>query len=332
MIKTLELEESTVLIETMPGDKRRVTVVPHDRDQYMFQNEWVTSYPEDLICLIANVTGTAGICHEMMRDEDPAYVERLLRNDLSAYLDLADINGKRILDFGCGSGASTMILARLFPDSEIVGVELLESSLSIARKRAEYYGFANVRFLQSPGETMLPPEIGEFDLVVMSAVYEHLLPDERERILPQLWSAICGGGHLFIDQTPHRWFPFELHTTAFPLINYLPDGLAFAAARRFSKRLSPGLSWEEMLREGIRGATESEIARFIPQDDSVAVMLEPVRGGLRDRIDLYYLNTNPDRHRTLKRIARTGIKALRSVTGVTLVPDLSLAFRKENRD
>jgi hypothetical protein len=154
------------------------------------------------------------------------------------------------------------------------------------------------------------------------------LPSQRMALMPQLWRAVNDNGFLFINQTPNLLFPIELHTTMLPLINYLPDRVALALSRRWSKRVQPDESWDELLQKGIRGATEREILDLLPKADGVPTMLEPRHHGLKDRIDLYYRNTNPNRLQTLKKIARVGIKAFRSWSGITLVPDLSLAIQK----
>src|SRR5262249_32482386 len=117
---------------------------------------------------------------------------------------------------------------------------------------------------------------------VLSAVYEHLLPDERRILLPRIWSRLKPGGVLFINQTPHRYSPVEMHSTGLPLINYLPDGLAYRITKRFSKRIKGDEDWPALLRGGIRGATIGEILRALGDD---AALLEPRAG---DHIDLWY--------------------------------------------
>ena len=327
MSVAIEHSEGSVLVEELPNGRRLLTVTPRHEGQFIFQDKFETSYPLDLIQLIVETEGALGLCMEVMRDEDHAFVQRLLENDIFAYFKREDFKDKTILDFGCGAGASTVIFARMFPDAAITGVELFASRLSVARKRAEYYKLSNVSFHQSPGETELPDSIGQFDFVILSAVFEHLLPAERKTLTPKLWSAVREGGYLFINQTPNKLFPFELHTTMLPFINYLPDSLALKMARRFSERVMHDESWEELLRKGIRGATEQEILRLLNGNET-ALMLEPKNNGLKDRIDLYYANTNQTRLRTVKAVARVAIKAIKKVTGITLVPDLSLAFQK----
>src|SRR4051812_19084126 len=93
------------------------------------------------------------------------------------YVDAEAFRGKRVLDFGCGAGASTLVMSRLLPPCEIVGVELEERLLRLARLRAEYLRKPGLRFFESPSGTALPAGLGTFDYIVLSAVYEHLLPE-----------------------------------------------------------------------------------------------------------------------------------------------------------
>lgn len=320
---TLHHREGDVLIVEQPDGRRRISVTPAI-GQFVHETEWTTNYPLDLIKLIFEINGAAGLCFEIMRDEDPNFVQKFLKNDLFAYFSPEDFENKTILEFGCGGGASTHILARMFPSSKITGVELFESALTVARARAASFNLENVSFLQSPGGDALPENLETYDFVILSAVYEHLLPHERRKILPELWEKVRAGGYLFINQTPNILFPFELHTTMLPLINYVPDSMALKITHRFSKRTPPTDTWEELLRKGIRGATEREILGHLKN----AEMLEPDKDGLRDRIDLYYRNTNSTRLKTLKTLAKFFIKGLKTVSGLTIVPDLSLAFRK----
>ena len=80
--------------------------------------------------------------------------------------------------------------------------------------------------------------------------------------MPMIWRHMKPGASILISQTPHRYFPYEHHTTGLWFINYLPDGLAMKVANRWS-RLEPEAAksqdWNSHLRRGIRGGTEPEI-------------------------------------------------------------------------
>src|ERR1700682_298790 len=50
-----------------------------------------------------------------------------------AYSLLGDVGGRRVLDFGCGSGENCLLLARR--GAKVVGVDISESLIRVARKR-----------------------------------------------------------------------------------------------------------------------------------------------------------------------------------------------------
>ncbi len=283
-------------------------------------DSWITAYPAELILEI-HATKRAYVCDEIRREEDPRYVERAIRHEVLGYVDAEAFRGKRILDFGCGAGASTLVMSRLLPSCELVGVELEERLLRLARLRAEHLGKPTLRFFESPSGTALPAGLGTFDYIVLSAVYEHLLPEERRALLPRVWSHLKPGGVLFINQTPHRYSPVELHTTGLPLINYLPDSLALAFAQRFSRRINGDEDWPALLRAGIRGATIAEIVRVL---GGRAVVLAPKSG---DQIDLWHGKLSR-RYAFFKRAIWATLKALKPIAGIHLVPELTLALHK----
>ena len=327
----LERPDGNLEIEERAGGARRVRARVHDGPPPT--REWCdTSYPVELIQSILDVKGVAWVCDEISRDQDPATIQRYFEDDFLPYVAPDAFDGKRILDFGCGSGSSTMVLARLFPRSEIVGVELSPELLELARRRQQFYGYPNVTFVLSPAGTTLPPGLAPFDFVVLSAVYEHLLPAERRTLMPQLWAHVKPGGVLLMNQTPHRFFPFESHTTGVPLINYLPDRLAHWAARHLSRRNLAGDSWEVLLRKGIRGATEREVLRSLGPGpaESRPVLLSPGGPRFRDRVDVWYAALSP-RHRALKIACREMLRIVERVAGTTLVVNLSLAIQKGAR-
>ncbi len=283
---TLKHPDGDVFISESNGNRKRITVTP-SKKIFVPIKTCETDYPLPLIELILDVKGIDYLCDEICRDIDPGYVQADLEYEMSAYFAPEDFSSKRILDFGCGSGASSMILSRMFPNSEIVGVELDETYLQIARRRLDYYGYKNVTFLASPSGNDLPPNVGRFDFVILSAVYEHLLPEERETVIPLVWSVIRTEGHLFLNMTPHRWFPVEHHTTGLPLLNYLPNGLALTVARAFSNRIDKSEPWEVLLRRG--SAKDYGSGNFYPSNTVQIGFADAGNSDYRLRDDSPYL-------------------------------------------
>jgi 2-polyprenyl-3-methyl-5-hydroxy-6-metoxy-1,4-benzoquinol methylase len=313
-----------VRVLELPDGRRSISVAPKP-GRYLRRVACVTTYPLDLI---KEIHATKGIfvCSEIMREEDPRLVESSIRHGVLSYFEPPRFAGKRILDFGCGAGASSLVLARLLPSCEIVGIELEEKLLRLARLRAQYRKRSNVRFMRSPAGDSLPGELGQFDFAIFSAVFEHLLPHERAPLLQKIWSHVKPGGVLFLNQTPYRYSPVDVHTTGLPLINYLPDKLALHAARRFSKNVEPHEDWETLLRRGIRGGTVPEVMGILRRSGT-PVLLAP-RKELGDRIDLWYA-TLSRRHGWFKRSLWLSLKTIKAFSGAQLTPTLTLAIRKE---
>jgi len=281
--------------------------------------------------MILEAKGPSYLCDEIARDEDPRYVTLNLEFSIFSFVEEDAFGaGTRILDFGCGTGASSVFLGRRFPAAEIVGVELLADSLKIAEARRRFHGLTNLRFERSPGGDKLPEGLGEFDAVVLSAVFEHLLPRERASLLPMLWKTLKPGGILFVNETPNRYFPIELHTTGLPLLNYLPRPAALLLARRFSARVDSGTSWEALLREGIRGGSVKEILARLREGGEQAAELLPIRRhGRRDDIDLWYeASLRKSGVNWRKRAFRIAAKSGRRIFGVTFAPEIVVALRK----
>ncbi len=121
---TIDHPEGRVFVEPLASGRNRVRVELRDADTFAPSLSWDTSYPVPLIKRVLGVKGPAWLCDEIMRDEDPGYVERHVRHEILGYLGEEAFSGKTILDFGCGCGSSTMVLARILPAAAIYGVEL----------------------------------------------------------------------------------------------------------------------------------------------------------------------------------------------------------------
>ncbi|MDY7003467.1 MAG: class I SAM-dependent methyltransferase [Cyanobacteriota bacterium] len=86
-----------------------------------------------------------------------------------------ETEGKVILDAGCGSGYKALVLAEANPRAKIVGIDISEKSVELARQRLQYHGFDNAEFHVLPIEEL--PSLGlEFDYINCDEVL-YLFPD-----------------------------------------------------------------------------------------------------------------------------------------------------------
>jgi 2-polyprenyl-3-methyl-5-hydroxy-6-metoxy-1,4-benzoquinol methylase len=275
MDTVLSNDTGSLRITTTPQGRLALHARPNGVD--VGHNDIVTDYSLELIQEIFKEIGASYTIEEIGRDIADNDAQLDVRYSVLAYFPDDLLNRTlKILDYGCGSGSSTLALSRLFPNAAIIGMDFVGKYLRLAQLRMQHYGLNNAQFHQVPSSGRFSG-FERFDLVFLNAVYEHLLPSERPVVLESLWKALKPGGSLILNQTPHRWFPIETHTSALPLINYLPASLARWAQIRLSKRSFGVETWEQLLRRGIRGATVSEIVGNIKRVDRGARLLKPFR-------------------------------------------------------
>lgn len=114
-------------------------------------------------------------------DESPkqAYEALYIHNLVTGYYlrhrRLIDSRDTWILDAGCGTGFKSLILAEANPGAHIVGVDLSEESVKLARERLKYHGFPEAEFHALAIEEL--PQLGRrFDYINCDEVL-YLLPD-----------------------------------------------------------------------------------------------------------------------------------------------------------
>ena len=110
----------------------------------------------------------------------------------------------RILDAGCGTGVSTEYLVHLNKSAEVVGIDISEGALKVAKERCQRSGATGVEFhhLSLYDVDRLS---GEFDLINCVGVLHHL-PDPI-RGIQALAQKLAPGGlmHIFVYGELGRW-------------------------------------------------------------------------------------------------------------------------------
>lgn len=79
-------------------------------------------------------------------DTSQLFIHNLVTSYYLRYQRVIDTKGKSILDAGCGSGYKSLLLAEANPGAQIVGVDLSETSVNLARQRLKFHKFENVEF------------------------------------------------------------------------------------------------------------------------------------------------------------------------------------------
>ena len=119
--------------------------------------------------------------------------------------------GAQVLDVCCGSGASALPAAeRVGPSGDVLGLDLADRLLELARAKAGQRQLTNARFAIGDLEA-LAPDLGDFDTVV--CVFGIFFVPDMARAVAGLWSHVRPGGSLAI--TTWGADTFEPANTAF---------------------------------------------------------------------------------------------------------------------
>jgi SAM-dependent methyltransferase len=89
-----------------------------------------------------------------------------------AFARLGDVRGRTVVDFGCGSGANSLLLARR--GARVVGLDISESLIALAERRLEINGVGRCAKFVVGSAHDLPLRDGSIDVVFGIAVLHHL--------------------------------------------------------------------------------------------------------------------------------------------------------------
>lgn len=127
-----------------------------------------------------------------------------LRHEKVYELARSHCRNKTVLDYGCGSGYGTEILAR--EASHVVGVDASRVAIEYCISTCTA---SNVEFMQVKQDYTLHCGDNAFDVVTSFQVVEHMR--DVERYLRLLWRVLKEEGTLFLSTPNRSWrlFPFQ---------------------------------------------------------------------------------------------------------------------------
>jgi ubiquinone/menaquinone biosynthesis C-methylase UbiE len=136
--------------------------------------------------------------HALTRIYDP--VMRLTMREhviKRALLEQASLQpGHRVLDLGCGTGTLTLMASNREPAAELIAIDADFEALAIAAAKADAAS-APVTFVRGDAAA-LPFPTGNFDRVISSLLFHHLVPAAKEVALREVHRVLRTGGELHI--------------------------------------------------------------------------------------------------------------------------------------
>ena len=260
---------STLTMKEKNG-KREVCL--HDRAFYhggWHENgvTFISDYSRETLEAIYYAKG-AYLYDEILRLEDKGYLEKQFLDFVKRQVHLP---GKHVLDFGNGCASSSILLARA--GAMVTGVEIIPAYRKAADLRVRDERLQDrIAIVETDDMQELPFDEESFDVITLSAVIEHMKPEDRMSILYHLWSLLRPGGLLIITETPNRLWPYDSHTTRLPFVSWLPLPFACLMARVFRPVEFAGKSREDLVYDGIVGSTWWTLKLSLPKDAKVFPM------------------------------------------------------------
>jgi ubiquinone/menaquinone biosynthesis C-methylase UbiE len=105
-----------------------------------------------------------------------AQIDRLALVNFYCFRGQADFAGARVLVAGGGTGDATIYLAEqlLRLNGEVVYVDISESSMQVAKRRADIRKLNNIRWIHGSILSLSPETVGFFDYISCTGVLHHL--------------------------------------------------------------------------------------------------------------------------------------------------------------
>ena len=169
-------------------------------------DEYADRYQEHM----SNSVGLAGL--------NPVYFDRLKYAYLNKFVFTSNAV-KTVLDFGCGIGNLSSLIAKSRPDLEVTGFDISSKSLDLAKQRSA--GIPNLHYSCNLISS------SRFDVILAANVFHHIPAEDRIKTISGLKEKMDNNSRLII---------FE-HNPINPITKYVVSTCAFD---KDAKLLTPG--------------------------------------------------------------------------------------------
>lgn len=162
---------------------------------------------------------------------------------------------RTILDLGCGTGSTTLMLKKAFPDAEVIGLDLSPYMLVMAEYKAKQAGL-DIQWLHGKAEATNFKE-AQFDLITASLLFHETPPFIARVILQECFRLLVPGGQVVIldgNQQTLRHTPWLTDIFEEPYIKAYADGSvdAWLGGANFESIRTETVWWTNQVSWGLK--------------------------------------------------------------------------------
>jgi 2-polyprenyl-3-methyl-5-hydroxy-6-metoxy-1,4-benzoquinol methylase len=204
------------------------------------QDRWNTAYGKDFLSEVERRPNDF-IVSEHNRNLGGWTGELVLLNALG------DLNGKRVLEYGCGQGRLSVLMAKR--GARVTSLDLGPDLVKLASRVAQLNGVTIEYIVGDISQAHFSP--GSFDLVVGDSILHHLTVKGARMAIEQAFKALRSGGCAFFLEPVENSPTFEFLQNLVPLKGYRPSILNRKAWKDFLARADDRSMSDREFREAI---------------------------------------------------------------------------------
>ena len=164
-------------------------------------------------------------------------------------------NPRKILDLGCGTGSTTLMVKRAFPNAEVIGLDLSPQMLVMSNYKAQQAGL-DIQWVHGMAEATKYAD-GEFDVVTASLLLHETPSSVSQAVLQEAYRLLKPGGKVIIldgHQKTLRNTTWLTDIFEEPYIQEYAAGSvdAWLGKAGFSQVLTEDVWWTNQLSTGVK--------------------------------------------------------------------------------
>jgi len=181
---------------------------------------------------------------QAMYEEGLAYAESNFKDEHAAHLHVDkklirekfNMDGKQVLDFGCGMGGMSLWYATNFK-CQVHGIDIDGHHIKIANDLKARHKVQNVNF--EVRNVLDRPLEGQYEFIVLNDVAEHIQFPILKAIFQALSKNLAPGGGIYVSYPPWRspYASHVQHVVGIPWCQFLPEGILLKMIEKNNRQI-----------------------------------------------------------------------------------------------